>query len=738
MMFKKIRKWWKSIFKESKFSDPLVRKILWGIIFFIILVVILTIDFFPNQLDLNAGEVSNTNIVAEKTTTFTDKEKTEELKKEAAESAPRVYEENKKVNEIVNQKIDNLFITAAKLRSQVYSEEDNQELTEGNSESNGGNKETNLNNGDKLSVEEKIQKLITEIDENYAGKTYNLLITGNEESINKVRESTREIMNKHLNNRILPDDIETVKNSFEEEVEELDLSNDYQDMVLNILNTTVQPNMNFNEEGTQQRKEEARENVEPVTRTVRQGEVIIRKGDVVTEEDIKVLEALGLQKPQVDYINIIGIVFVILILIISAAYYLWQYNPKIWNDNKKLVLIEALTIFIVLLAKIISIFQINYLMYLVPVAAASILIAVLIDSKASIVITLFISMLVALVFGGEFDVFIVGFIGGLIGVFSVSKVSQRSDLVRAGFYVSGVLIILIFAMNSIQLTNDWIMMTQAIGMGILNGILVAILANGLLPYLENGFGFTSAVKLLELSNPSQPLLKRMLVEAPGTYHHSVIVGNLAEAAADKVKGADSLLARVAAYYHDIGKLRRPYFFIDNQFGGENPHDKISANLSALILKSHVKDGVELAKEYKLPDEIIDIIKEHHGTNLISFFYQEAVKNSKHDEIKESDFRYDGPKPQSKEAAIIMLADIVEATVRSKQFNKNNHNRIESFVRSIIREKLTENQLDECDLSLKDLDIIAENFVKVLTGIYHQRIEYPDNLMEEIKEGEKSD
>src|SRR6056297_489653 len=181
MMFKKIRKWWKSIFKESKFSDPLVRKILWGIIFFIILVVILTIDFFPNQLDLNAGEVSNTNIVAEKTTTFTDKEKTEELKKEAAESAPRVYEENKKVNEIVNQKIDNLFITAAKLRSQVYSEEDNQELTEGNSESNGGNKETNLNNGDKLSVEEKIQKLITEIDENYAGKTYNLLITGNEE-----------------------------------------------------------------------------------------------------------------------------------------------------------------------------------------------------------------------------------------------------------------------------------------------------------------------------------------------------------------------------------------------------------------------------------------------------------------------------------------------------------------------------------------------------------------------------
>ncbi|MGM0437235.1 MAG: HD family phosphohydrolase [Bacillota bacterium] len=736
-MFKKIRKWWENLFKESKFSDPVVRKILWGTVFFIIIVIILTIDFFPNQLDLSAGEVSNTNIVAEKTTTFTDEEKTNELRDEAAESAPRVYEENQKVSEEVNKKIDDLFATSAKLREQDYSEENRQELTEGNGNSNEENSEKE-NNKEKLTVEEKIQKLITEIDENYSGKTYNLLITGNEDTIKKAHEKTKEIMNKQLENRILPDDIENVKNEFEEEVEGLDLSDDYQDMILSILNTTVQPNMNFNEEGTQERREEARQNVEPVTRTVRQGEVIIRKGDVVTEEDIQVLEALGLQKPHIDYINIIGVILVILILIISAAYYLWQYKPQIWNDNKKLVLIEALTVFIVLLAKIISIFQINYLLYLVPVAAASILIAVLIDSKTSIVLTLFISMLVALVFGGEFDALIVGFIGGLVGIFSVSKVSQRSDLVRAGFYVSGVLLVLIFALNSIQLTNDWVMMTQAMGMGVLNGILVAVLANGLLPYLENGFGFTSAVKLLELSNPSQPLLKRMLVEAPGTYHHSVIVGNLAEAAADKVDGADSLLARVAAYYHDIGKLRRPYFFIDNQFGGENPHDKISANLSSLIIKSHVKDGVELAKEYKLPDEIIDIIKQHHGTNLISFFYQEAVKNSKHDEIKESDFRYDGPKPQSKEAAIIMLADIVEATVRSKQFNKNNHNRIESFVRSIIREKLTENQLDECDLSLKDLDIIAENFVKVLTGIYHQRVEYPDNLMEEIKEGDKND
>jgi len=274
-------------------------------------------------------------------------------------------------------------------------------------------------------------------------------------------------------------------------------------------------------------------------------------------------------------------------------------------------------------------------------------------------------------------------------------------------------------------------------MGVLNGIFVAILANGLLPYLENIFDLTSSVKLLELSNPSHPLLKRLLVEAPGTYHHSIIVGNLAENAADKI-GADSLLTRVGAYFHDIGKLKRPYFFSDNQFGGENPHSKTSPNLSSLIIKSHVKDGLELADKYSLPKAVKDIIQQHQGTGLISFFYKQAIEKSKHGNINESDFRYDGPKPQTKEAALIMLADTVEAAVRSKNFNKNNHNRIELFVKELIREKLNDGQLDESSLTLHELDVIADSFVQILTGIYHKRIEYPDNLLKEIKKDDKND
>jgi cyclic-di-AMP phosphodiesterase PgpH len=436
-------------------------------------------------------------------------------------------------------------------------------------------------------------------------------------------------------------------------------------------------------------------------------------------------------------LNIIGMIIIILSITIIANYYFVRYKPKFMQEQKKLIFLELMVVIILIIAKIINYFQISYLIYLVPVAMASILTAVLINTDIAVMLTVFLSLLTGLVFNSDFSVVVSSFIGGLVGIFSVARVNQRNDLVRAGFNVSWVLVIVILGLTMNMSFSSWLYILWSVLTGVLNGILVAILANGLLPYLENAFGMTSSVKLLELSNPSQPLLKKLLVEAPGTYHHSVIVGNLAETAADNI-GANSLLTRVGAYYHDIGKMKRAYFFTDNQFGGENPHDKLSPNLSSLIIKSHVKDGVEMAREHNLPESIIDIIKEHHGTNLISFFYQEAMKDNKHDSVEEGDFHYDGPKPQSRESAIIMLADIVEASLRSKQFNKSNHNRIEGMVRELIREKLTEGQLDESELTLKDLDIIVDSFVKVLTGIYHQRVDYPEKLIKEMKRADRSD
>ncbi len=295
-------------------------------------------------------------------------------------------------------------------------------------------------------------------------------------------------------------------------------------------------------------------------------------------------------------------------------------------------------------------------------------------------------------------------------------------MLKAAVYISAANVVAIMVMGIINDSSPLFVMGSALLLGTTNGILSSILTNGSLPYLENAFGITSPVRLLELSQPSNPLLKKLLTEAPGTYHHSILVGNLAEAAAEAV-GGESLLVRVGAYYHDIGKIKRPYFFIENQFGGDNPHDKIAPSLSTLILTAHVRDGLDLAKEYKLPQAIIKIIEQHHGSSLVTYFYHKALECCVDDNLNEDDFRYEGPKPQTKEAAIVMLADSVEAAVRSMQ-NKT-HGRIEGLVRKILREKLLDGQLDECDLTFRDLEDIAQAFLKVLSGIFHSRVEYPD-------------
>lgn len=259
-------------------------------------------------------------------------------------------------------------------------------------------------------------------------------------------------------------------------------------------------------------------------------------------------------------------------------------------------------------------------------------------------------------------------------------------------------------------------------LGIANGVLSTVITTGFLPFFENIFRVTTPIKLLELSNPNQPLLRRLLLEAPGTYHHSIIVGNLAEAAAEVI-GADSLLVRVAAYYHDVGKTKRPYFFVENQLMQDNPHDKLAPTLSTLIITSHIKDGVDMASRSGLPESVINIIREHHGTTLVPYFYHKATESAKEELVDEKEFRYVGPKPQTTESAIVMLADSVEAAVRS--LSRPTPGRIEGLIRKIIKERLQDGQFDECDLTLKDLDAVANAFVRVLSGIYHPRIEYPD-------------
>jgi len=761
---KRIRRQFKLWRKKYLDFSPLTYKLLWGMLFFLLITLTLTLDLIPNQVDLRAGQVSQTDITAPRTITYIDSERTQELRNRAAENAPRVFEEDSVVETEIQDKVSLLFSSIIEERNSVLEQTPTQTEPDSGTEENDSlskdtastteNGESSQNTGQSSPVAEKtssknisqlteaeINQIAANIEEKISFQlsrdNLTSLITLPEAELTELEENLNNLMSRELSQRILPSEVSAARGRLRQAAMELDLSRDKRLALAEIAEKTIAANMFLNEEATQRRRSEAVSEVDAVENTVRQGEIIVRKGDVVTEEDIRILERLGLQKTSLNYYNIAGRILITFILVFMLGFYFYKYKKEIWEDNSKLLLVEILIFAVILLAKIFTVFQNPFVDYLVPTAMAAILLTVLIDSDTAIVAVLFTSLLVAPIYDMDFNIVLASFLAGLVGIYSVSRVKERGDIIRAGLYVSLVLTFLIAGLTLLQQSQDWKLLVWAVGGGITNGLLVGVLANGILPYLEDLFDMTSSVKLLELSNPSQPILKRMLVEAPGTYHHSIIVGNLAETAAEDI-GADSLLARAAAYYHDIGKLKRPYFFSDNQFGGDNPHDKTSPNLSALIIKSHVKDGVEMAEQNGLPSKIIDIIKQHHGTNLISYFYQQALEENKHDDIEKNDFRYDGPKPQSREAAIIMLADITEAALRSKDFNKNNHDRIEGIVRGLIKDKLIENQLDKSDLTLTDLDTIANSFVKVLTGIYHQRVEYPDKLLKEMKGGDKSD
>jgi len=318
--------------------------------------------------------------------------------------------------------------------------------------------------------------------------------------------------------------------------------------------------------------------------------------------------------------------------------------------------------------------------------------------------------------------------GGTVGIFSVLNTQQRGSIFISGFMVSLAHVMTVMGFGLINSSEVAGVLTIAF-YGLLNGLFCAILTVGSLPLWESVFDVVTPLKLLELSNPNHPLLKKLLIEAPGTYHHSIIVGNLSEAATGAV-GGNALLARTGAFYHDVGKTSRPYFFKENQLTSENPHDKISPSLSSIIITSHVKDGLELAKKHKLPQEIANFIDQHHGNTLVAYFYHKAKSGENGDMVEEESFRYKGLKPQTKETAIVMLADSVEAAVRS--LSAPNKEKIEKLINKIIKDKLEDGQLEESNLTLGELQKIKQSFVKVILGIFHERIEYPDLDIKEAK------
>jgi cyclic-di-AMP phosphodiesterase PgpH len=695
------------------FPEINLKKIIIFLAVVLLITFILSINFIPGKIILKEGEVATRDIVAPETIEFIDERATKELKDEAAKSIREVYNLNLASIESVENDLQNFFSDIRELRENYSTLNESQENeTDSNEILNNLNNESNIN-----------AKYSTDLDESTIINLFKL----DKESIEEIEKNVYSSVRKLMEQGIKEDDIEEAKKQIIREISETS-TNPYNAVIASELGENfIKPSLFLDAEATEKKRNDSIEAVRDVKNIIRKDQIIVRKGEIVNSEHIEKMKALGLQNPILHFQNIIGLFLINTLFVLLIGLYIFNFHKNIFDDNNKLILLSIIYIFMIFVAKITG--EISG--YLIPMAFASMLIAITVDSRLALWITFIISYNISFIFLGEIDYMIVALAGSLVSVFSIRKATQRSSLTRAGLLIAITNIFSIIALGLIHRSNSQVILHNCMW-GILNGFASVILTIGILPFLESFFDITSSFKLMELSNPNQPLLKQLLVEAPGTYHHSVVVGNLAETAAEEI-GANALLTRVGAYYHDIGKLKRPYFFSENQEAYKNTHDDMEPSLSALVIASHVKDGVDMAKKYRLPKAIIDIINQHHGTGLISYFFHRALQSndSKNSSINEENYRYSGPKPQTKEAGIILLADSLEAEART--LNNPTSSRIKNLTQNVINRNLENGQLDECNLTLRDLNKIKDVFSRILTGMFHNRVEYPDEeLIKKLK------
>lgn len=494
-----------------------------------------------------------------------------------------------------------------------------------------------------------------------------------------------------------------------------------------ILHSIIQPNILYDEDETNRRIKQAIARVPRAKGTVLEKEKIIGSNERVTEEHIQKLQSLAEEKTRRESASsdwafvrpLSGKLILISVAVFFLLIYLFLVEKKVF-DNPKLLLM----IFICLLLVTFSSYEINEFSlseYLIPVAIAPMLLTIFFNPSLAFMGTVALAILLGGLLGNAFTITFLTLTVGTMSILSVKKVRSRSWLFKSIIWITMGYIIAISGLELLRYSSFEELSTNLL-QGIINGCLIPILTYGLSVVLEYIFDMTTDATLLELSDLNRPVLRKLALRAPGSYHHSILVGSLAEAAAEAI-GANSLLARVGAYYHDIGKMEKPEYFVENQKGGRNPHEKLSPSMSVLILVSHVKRGLEIAQEQGLPKEIQAFIPQHHGTNLVSYFYNKALEKSDGKEVNKIDFRYPGPKPQTKETGIVMLADAVEAA--SRTLKDPSVSRLRNLVSNIIDERFNNSELDESPMTLRELNQINDAFVQILTGIFHGRIEYPD-------------
>lgn len=679
---------------------------------FVIIGLVMFQGLASTQLFWKVGDVASRTVTADRSVVYEDTEATKAKKEAALNNFEDVYQINlDQFNNLSLVAIDRTFedLQKALVSEKTATKDDKQVMTE--------EKER------RMALDSLLKSEVS--DEDWAE-----LSTYTDEHIELLHRQAVAISSNVMGKGVKEGQLNEAK---AELLENVDQSYAFSDLdrrlVHRILeNTKFYPTSEINQEDTEVRRQEILASVDPVFYTIQKDQVIVNKGDTISAEQYAALQALSNNKERSPYKIALGMLLTMMLLFVGLSKFNeWRGRHKSsveWQRNVSIILV-AMTIIIVLFP-VISAIQIGtnpnaseLVNFLIPIPAVTVMIAILLGNDEAVFVTLLMGVLVGL-YTNDVYVSFANVAGSLMALTQVKVVHRRTDLTMSAVYAVGglALVACIYALMAGLDTRDLlVLLAYCVG----NGFLTLMLTIGLLPYLETAFNVTTSLTLMELCDPNTPLQRDLMNKAAGTYQHSLMVANLAEAAALRI-GADAQLVRTAAYYHDIGKIKRPEFFSENQMTYLNPHDNLAPTLSTLIITSHVKDGVAMAKEARLPQPIIDMIGQHHGNTVVGYFYHKAKKLDP--DINMDDFRYNCKRPQTREAAILMIADTVEAAVRSN-INRLSHGQIESFIRNLINDKMNDKQFIECNLTYRDIRDITDEMMRMINSIYHKRVAYPD-------------
>ncbi|WML40600.1 HD family phosphohydrolase [Neobacillus sp. OS1-2] len=704
-----------------------IRKLLditfFRILFFFVLGVVLFGAMYsnvkPEKLDLSLFSVAEKTIRSPGT--VEDKKSTENKRKEAINQVQPVYALK---NEYTQNRVDlitSIFKAAVEVNDEIKEEMKKQEeIVE--------EKPTK----EEPSVSDKITRLKTKLTSGVAkelpNQVFSTLVQASNDDLSIAKDLTVTAINNVMTKRISTDEVENAKKRVEEELKYTSLNDNLRLAAIDLGRYAVIQNEFYDPNATEELRQQAAESIEPVK--ILQGQIIVEEGKLINQDIFRQLKLVGLLNNDKSYKPFIGLVLLITIILSAIYYYFYQMKSLPEKRQTFLLLYGIIFIFSIFIMKIISLLQIfNFagIGYIFPAAMGGMLIKILIDEKLAILMSIIMAVCGSILFNEgvtgtlNFSEGIYILFSALAAILFLNTQNHRTKILQAGVFAAIVNVLAICALMLLPngqfsgVEYGYYLLTAVV-----SGIGSAVLTIGVLPLFEASFGILSTMKLIELSNPNHPLLRKILMEAPGTYHHSVMVANLAESACEAI-GANGLLARVGSYYHDIGKTKRPNFFIENQMHHDNPHDRLPPERSANIIIAHVTDGSAILKKYHMPKEIIDIAEQHHGTTLLKFFYHKALQSDT--DIKDEEFRYPGPKAQTKESAVVGIADSVEAAVRS--LSQPTAELIESLVKKIVADRLQDGQLNECDITIKEIETVSHTLCETLKGIFHSRIEYPE-------------